>query len=358
MDRRSGLLTRTRPARPARVRPRVGCVGTGWIGRHRLAALAASRLVEVAGIAEPSLDNARQARALAPDATLVAGLDELLELDVDGVVIATPSALHAPQAIRALERGCAVFCQKPLGRTARETGAVIDAARVADCLVAVDLSYRHVTGMRRIRDLVREGALGDVYAVDLTFHNAYGPERSWYYDVRLSGGGCLMDLGIHLVDLGLWVLGFPRATAVSGHLVARDGLPGGVEDYAAATVRTEAGTVVRFACSWRLPVGRDAVIEAAVYGTRGGAALRNIDGSFHDFVAERFTGTARQPLAEPPDAWGERAIVRWAEALVAGAAYDPEIERLVDVAAILDEIYAGAGVLRWDGGAHREGAGG
>jgi predicted dehydrogenase len=313
-------------------------------------ALARSGVVDIVGIAEPAPESLAAARPLAPEAECVASLEELVGMDLDGVVIATPSALHAAQATRALARGHAVFCQKPLGRTASETAAVVDAARQAGRLLGVDLSYRQVTGLRRIRELVDDGALGDIYAVDLTFHNAYGPDREWYYDVRLSGGGCLMDLGIHLVDLGLWLLGFPRLTAVEGHLVVRDAPRSeGIEDYAAATLRTEAGTVIRLACSWRLPAGRDAVIEAAVYGTRGGAALRNVNGSFYDFVAERFVGTARQPLAEPPDAWGERAVLRWAEQLAAGGAFDPEVARLVDVAAVLDEIYAADGFDRKEG---------
>ena len=96
-------------------------------------------------------------RRLAPGARLVSTLDELLDLGLDGVVIATPSALHAAQSIRALERGAAVFCQKPLGRTAAEARAVVDAARAADRLLGVDLSYRFTEGMRRIREIVRAG---------------------------------------------------------------------------------------------------------------------------------------------------------------------------------------------------------
>jgi predicted dehydrogenase len=110
--------------------------------------------VEAAAIADPSPEMAAEAGKLAPEAALVATLDELLDAGVDGVVIASPSALHAEQSIRALERGAAVFCQKPLGRTAAEARAVVDAARAADRLLAVDLSYRFTEGMARIAELV------------------------------------------------------------------------------------------------------------------------------------------------------------------------------------------------------------
>jgi hypothetical protein len=99
---------------------------------------------------------------------------------------------------------------------------------------------------------------------------------------------------------------------------------------------------VQLACSWNLHAGVDAVIGAAFYGTRGGAALRNVGGSFYDFTAERFSGTRRETLSAPPDEWGGRAAVAWATALAAGARFDPSAERLVDVAAALDGIYGRA----------------
>jgi predicted dehydrogenase len=234
----------------------------------------------------------------------------------------------------------AVFCQKPLGRTAAETQAAVDAARRADRLLAVDLSYRFTEGMRRIRDLVRAGELGRVFAADLAFHNAYGPDKPWFYDPALSGGGCLMDLGVHLVDLALWTLDFPDVTTVSGSLLTAGEPPAGrVEDYAVATLELATGTVVRLVCSWRLHAGRDAVISAAFHGTMGGAALHNVDGSFYDFTAEHYRGTACEPLATPPDEWGGRAAADWAVRLAAGERFDPAAERLVDVARVLDRIY-------------------
>jgi predicted dehydrogenase len=119
-----------------------------------------------------------------------------------------------------------------------------------------------------------------------------------------------------------------------------DGRSDRVEDYAIAQLELEGGAVVRLACSWNLPAGRDAVIEASFFGTRGGAALRNVEGSFYDFTAERFHGTRCERLAGPPDAWGGRALVSWARQLADGRGFDPEAERLMDVAAALDAIYA------------------
>jgi len=68
-------------------------------------------------------------------------------------------------------------------------------------------------------------------------------------------------------------------------------------------------------------------------------ALHNVDGSFYDFIAERYRGTARETLATPPDEWGGRAAADWAARLAAGERFAPEAERLVDVARVLDRIY-------------------
>lgn len=322
---------------------RLGFLGVGWIGRYRMQALLDTGLVETATIADAAPDMVAEALALAPGAEAALGLEELLEAELDGLVIATPSALHAEQAVQALERGVAVFCQKPLGREAAEVRRVVDAARAADRLLGVDLSYRHTEGMRQIRQLIAAGDLGDVFAVDLTFHNAYGPDKPWFYDRGLSGGGCVIDLGVHLVDLALWTLDFPAIISVSAALFAGGRpLPAGspeVEDYAVATLQLADRTVVRLGCSWRLQAGCQAVIEAAFYGTAGGAMLRNFDGSFYDFVAERFLGTERERLASPPDAWGGRAACDWAQRLAAGARFDPAADHFVAVAEALDRIY-------------------
>jgi predicted dehydrogenase len=259
------------------------------------------------------------------------------------VVIATPSALHADQAAAALERGAAVFCQKPLGRTAAETAWVVDAAKRADRLLGVDLSYRFLEGARRVRELIQSGELGSIYAADLVFHNAYGPDKPWFYDPVLSGGGCVIDLGIHLVDLALWTLDPERVIGISSRLFSKGAPlsdnPAVVEDYAIAELDFQNGAAVRLACSWNLPAGCDAVISASFYGTRGGARLTNVGGSFFDFTAERFRGTAREPLASPPEDWGGRAAIDWASRLAQGEGFDPAAERLIEVAVLIDTIY-------------------
>jgi predicted dehydrogenase len=325
------------------VKPRVAFVGTGWIGRHRMAALLDANLIECAMMCDPDPACRNAAAERAPGAPVVASFDAVIAERPDAVVIATPSALHAGQAIAALDAGLAVFCQKPLGRSGEEVAKVVAAARSADRLLGLDLSYRHITGVQQIAALIRDGALGRVFAADLTFHNAYGPGKDWFYDRAQSGGGCLIDLGVHLVDLVLWMLDFPAVDRVAATILA-GGVPANddqVEDYAAATFDA-GGTHVRLACSWRLHAGADAVFDIAIYGTAGGIRLRNIAGSFYDFAAERMTGTRTETLTRAPEDWGSRAIVDWVKRLARSPAFDPSAEQFERSAVLLDKIYASA----------------
>jgi predicted dehydrogenase len=300
---------------PVATKPRLGFLGVGWIGRSRLDAIAASGLADVAAIADPAL----------PDA--LPSYEELLEQELDGIVIATPSALHAEQAIAALERGLPVFVQKPVGRTAAEVARVVEAARASDVLLGVDLSYRHAAAFRAAHAAVRE--IGEVIAADLVFHNAYGPDKPWFRDPQLAGGGCVIDLGIHLVDLAVWILDLDP-----GDVRARlRGTP--VETFATAELDH-----VRIACSWDSHAGEDARIEATFLGVDGGVRVENVGGSFYDFRCERLTRTSRETLVEPPDEWPGRAAVDWARRVAGGERFDArEGEELVRVARILDRIY-------------------
>jgi predicted dehydrogenase len=152
-----------------------------------------------------------------------------------------------------------------------------------------------------------------------------------------------MDLGVHLIDLLLWLLDFPELSEVHANLLAGGAPadPTAVEDYATAQLTLAGGVVARLACSWRLQAGREAVIEATFYGERGGASLRNVGGSFYDFEARRFNGTASEVLVSPPDEWGGRAAAAWAERLARDPSFDPAAGQLVDVARAIDRIYAG-----------------
>ena len=330
---------------PTKKELNLGFIGVGWIGRNRMEAILNNTSAKAAAIAEPSEENATEAKKSAKNAIFRTSPEALYsEENLNGIVIATPSAMHAQQSIEALNSGKAVFCQKPLGRTAEEVKNVVSASEKADKLLAVDLSYRYTKAFKAVYDLIKNGEIGDIYAVDLVFHNAYGPDKEWFYDIKRSGGGCVMDLGIHLVDMALWTLDFPKIKDVRSHLFHKgqklDSFEEHVEDFASVAMTSEKEQVINLECSWHVSAGKDAVIEAKFYGTKGGAAFKNVNGSFYDFTAEKYYGTQTETLVTPPDEWSGRAGVVWVENLLKNDSFDKDsAEEFIKTAEIIDRIY-------------------
>lgn len=331
--------------------PRLGFAGLGWIGRQRLEVLAASGLAEVAALCEP--DPARLAGMLEALGTnpVCTDFPSMLELrpdgrPLDGVVIATPNCLHEEQALAALEHGLAVFCQKPVAVGAAGTARVLSQAARRGLPLGVDYAYRHLAGMDELRERIRGGDLGRVHVAELWFHNAWGPDAGWYYDIAQAGGGCLLDLGCHLLDLCHWLLGVTEPVGVQGRCFrAGKPLPLPVrepEDFVLAGIDYAEGLHVRLGCSWRAPAGCGALIGMRLFGSDGGASLRNLDGSFYDFEVAVHHGTDTEILATAPDDWPGRALVRWAKRLH-GPPCIAEDAALLTTARTIDRIYGRSG---------------
>jgi predicted dehydrogenase len=265
----------------------------------------------------------------------------MLEVGVDGVVIATPGAGQAETAIAALERGVAVFCEGLAGQTSGEISRVIAAARSANLLLGANLPYRILPELRQVRQLCRDGELGEVYSVDVMFHQPALPAQA--LSGKTFSPGCVRDPGFHILDLALWHLGFPEIRDVAGRLFAQGKLLRGqshcTEDFAVARFDLENGATIKFACSCSLPAGCGPIIAGSFHGTNGGASFHNTEGSYSDFVARRFRGSKITTLEFVPHARTGGAVADWAERLANGARFDAEVETLATVAAGLDQIY-------------------
>jgi predicted dehydrogenase len=323
--------------------PALGFLGIGWIGKSRMEKLLDSNYGQGLALCDVNPENVKEALKVVPQASVCSSIEELLQEDLDGIVIATPSALHAKHTLACLHAGKAVFCQKPLGRNLQETRQIVEEAHRVDRLLGVDYSYRFTEGMQHIKKLVDDGKLGHIYAIETVFHNAYGPDKSWFYDPQLSGGGCLIDLGSHLVDLILWILKFP-AVEIESTCIRRKGKPivnhwEEVEDYATTQFKTSNGVHVQMSCSWNLPLGKDAEIAFRIFGTEGGASFHNINGSFYNFESEYYQGTQKTTLTSPPDDWGSKALINWSKDLARNSGFRIQAEEFIRSASVLEEIY-------------------
>jgi predicted dehydrogenase len=213
----------------------------------------------------------------------------LPELDV--VSIGLPNFLHAPAALAAFRAGKDVLCEKPLASTAAEAAAMVSEARQCGRTLMVCFNYRFREDARWLLGMRDAGRMGDIYYARAGWlRNSGIPGMGGWFTTRsMSGGGPLIDLGVHILDLTLWLMGYPRAVSVSGQTFAAFGPRGqksfaskaatglggfDVEDLAAGFVRFENGAALQIETSWasHTKPGRDDYF-VNLYGTEGGAEL-------------------------------------------------------------------------------------
>jgi predicted dehydrogenase len=280
----------------------VGIVGAGRQGWRRARALELfpdDRLVAVA-------DRDAEAAHRLADAYNAATHDDWLALvarpDVDAVLVCTPPDSHAEIAIAALERGRHVLVEKPLARSAAEAEPIVTAARAAlerGVVCAVGFNYRHHPAIQQARRWVDEGAIGELLYARMR-HGIVGRQgyaADWRASAAVSGGGELLDQGIHLLDLARWFFG--DFSEVRAMLTTSYWPIAPVEDNAFVLLRTAAGQVVQLHASWTEwrnlfsveLFGRDGYVRVEGLGGSYGvetAALgrRNFDAPFSERVIE------------------------------------------------------------------------
>ena len=169
--------------------------------------------------------------------------------DVDIVVVATTHDMLAPIASAAVRAGKHVLIEKPGARRAAELDAVIDAARPSGVLIRIGFNHRYHRAFRQAREIFASGALGPLMFVRGRYGHGGRPgyEREWRARPELSGGGQMIDQGIHLIDLARWFLGdFPKVRGRAGTFFWN--MP--VEDNAFLLLETSAGQVAFLHAGW------------------------------------------------------------------------------------------------------------
>jgi predicted dehydrogenase len=317
---------------------RTGFAGVGHLGAALLEAAARVDAIVPVAIQDPGAARLQELAAQYPDLATFTDYEALIETaGLEAVVISTPTYLHATQGRMALARGIHALVQKPIARNGAEADALLDTAAAGDARLLVDYSYRYTPAAQAARAAVEAGRLGTLRSVQARFHNIWGPPGGWFFDRERAGGGALMDLGVHMIDLPLYLLGFPPAGITAAHLWRGDGPPGAeVEDFATLT-GTIGGAPFHCEVSWQVPLPQTE-ISLTLYGTEGTLAWHNLDGSFFDFAAHLGHHQWDEPLASgPADLRGDtlRAFV------AACAASDPpELTPYRRVPALLDAAYA------------------
>ncbi len=272
---------------------RVGVIGLGWAGRQHLEAYQGIEGVEVVGLAGKEADLLAELGAAHGIPALFEGWEELIALpELDAVSVAVPTFLHAPITIAALDRGLHVLSEKPIARNAAEGQEMVDAARRSGRVLDVAFNHRRRGDIGALKEIIDAGELGRPYYAKASWLRRSGIPGlgSWFTSRELAGGGPLADIGVHVLDYALYLLGEPKVVAVSAVTYAELGPRGRggsgrasadaskshfeVEDFGSAFLRLDGGGTLLIEAGWASYRSPDDLMDFTVYGTDGGAELR------------------------------------------------------------------------------------
>lgn len=275
---------------PAKLR--VGIVGTGFIAtRAHLPAFQHHPQTEVVALCDVNEDRARGVAEKFGVPQVFSDYRQMLQTaDLDLVTVCTPNALHAPVTIAALEAGAHVLCEKPMAITTADAKAMAAAAGRTGRKLTIGFHNRFLPPSQALKDFVDQGFLGEIYyaRVSLLRRTGIPGYGSWFTNKDLAGGGGLIDIGVHGLDLALWFMGHPRPVSVVGVAYSefgprRKGLGGwgsdiyegqqrcDVDDLAAAMVRFEDGAALTIEATWAGYSRSGQILQ--FFGREGGAEL-------------------------------------------------------------------------------------
>jgi len=331
---------------------RVGIVGAGGIARARhIPSFQKNENVALVAVADVSSEALERVKSEFGVPTTYTDYREMFEKEqLDAVCVCTPNKYHAPVTIAALRQGMHVLCEKPMALNAEESRAMVQAAQESGKILTIAFHYRHKGACRSAKRVVEAGELGDVYMVRVLALRRRGiPSWGVFTNKDMQGGGALVDYGVHLLDLALWLVGNPKVVEVAGVTSQRLGTrpnvnPWGewnykdfqVEDHAAAFIRFADGGAMQLEASWALNIA-ESVENVSISGTEGGL----------DVFPFRVNKAAHGMLVNWTPTWmpgeqdeeGTRQTADFVDAILEGRQPVVKAEEALQVSQIVDAIY-------------------
>jgi len=272
---------------------RVGVIGTGGIGLLHMKGCNSSPNAKVVAAADISKKRLKAAAKEHGFSLMFEDYHDLLACpDVDAVTVGLPNYLHAQVCIEALKAGKHVCCEKPFAMSAKEAQKVVDLAKKTRKTFMVGMNFRFNADVQKVKSYTERGELGDIYHARALWLRRAGIPRigSWFTQKKYSGGGCMLDIGVHLLDATLHLMGTFKPRAVSGQTFTKFGNRGlgdgawglseinkkakfDVDDHATAYIKLAGGKSLILEISWALFSEEPNRRGIDLYGTEGGASL-------------------------------------------------------------------------------------
>ena len=335
-------------------RLRVGIIGLG-IGRSHIEGWRQHPQVDVIAVADQDANRLDHVGEQYGIATRYTSAEQMLAVErFDVISICTPNKFHKELALMAFEAGAHVLCEKPMAMNAEEGRAMLAAAKRAGRRLMINFSYRFSAQSRALKAQVDSGLFGDFYFGRTVWHRRRGMPGfgGWFGTKALAGGGPLIDLGVHRLDLALWLMGYPKPTWVLGNtydpiarrLADEAGKTFDVEDLAAALIRFDNGATLVVEASWAANIQEAELMETRLLGTQAGLLQKNLNEGYQ-FDAHIFTernGAQFDMHLHPPTTAAHSGMHDYAQAILSDTPHPAGGEQGLVVMELLDAIYESA----------------
>ena len=347
----------------ARLKAGVIGLGMGW---NHLSNYASHPDVEVVAVADRIEAKREKAKAEFNLPRIYAeGIDMIRNEKLDIISVAVPNVQHRELTIAALRSGANVLCEKPMAMNAAEAEEMLAVSREVKRKLGINFSYRFAEQSRAMKALVEDGRLGDIYygrsvwlrrrgipGMGAGDFNSKGASGSWFFDRKQSGGGPLIDLGVHRLDLALWLMGYPEPAWVlgstycklAGGITKARGLDYSVEDFACAMIKFKNGATLELDAAWASNIKEKEQMSTRLVGDKGGLYQYNLaEGYTYDVeYYQEIEGMQFDPKLHPPMPGVKPSYLMFADAVRDDTPVLVAPEEGVTVMKLLDAIYASA----------------
>jgi len=272
---------------------KVGIIGAGAIANNHCGSISKYEGAEAVAVADLSAERRNALKAQWSMGRAYASWQDLVaDPEIDAVTVALPNALHAPCALAAIKAGKHVMLDKPFALNAAEAKSCIDAARRKRKVLMVGMNQRYNDKAQMLRAIVERGDLGSIYHTKAYWCRRTGSPKfgTWFVNKKLSGGGCMLDIGVHVLDLGMYLSGSWNPVAVTGQIYGKFGHRGigeggwgksdrnhkikfDVDDSACALIKCRDGATIELNVSWIQHQETPDRMNVELYGTEAGAKL-------------------------------------------------------------------------------------
>ncbi|MGI6538249.1 MAG: Gfo/Idh/MocA family protein [Caldicoprobacterales bacterium] len=339
---------------------KVGIIGTGNISHTHTAGYMALDNVELYAACDINEQRVKDYARKYGYKHVFTDYNEMLKLEeLDAVSVCTWNSVHAPASIAALKAGKHVLCEKPMAMNTEEALAMEKAAKEAGKLLMIGFVRRFGNDARILKDFIDSGMMGDIYYAKASYLRRNGCPGGWFGDKSRSGGGPLIDLGVHVIDLVRYMMGKPKPVSVTGATFNKLGDRRNikstkeyrasddseeifdVEDLALGMIKFDNGSVLTVETSFSLNIEKN-VADIELFGTRSGAKLSpelKFYSEINDYLVDV---TPAHDTALSFTGLFENEIAHFIDCIANGTECISPAEDGVEIMKILDAVYESA----------------